>query len=400
MNQPSHPSARSRTSMFIAVHLLPTPAFSRTILLLLLAGAIVACDRPAARAVDSTQPAPAQHTAPLPVSTDTLTPAVITDSVRVDSDDPAIWVNAANPSESTVLGTDKGDSIGGVYTFRLDGHIDRARSVTPLLRMNNVDVEYAMRFGSVTKDIAIATERLRMSIRVFSMPDMKAIDGGGIKVFDGDTSRAPMGVSIYKRPRDGQVFAIVGGKSGPNDHYLAQYALRAENGRVSAAKVREFGNYSGKKEIESIFVDDELGYVYYSDEGVGVRKYHADPDSGSKELALFATTGFVEDHEGIAMYRKDSASGFLIVSDQGGNRIQVFPREGTPVNAHDHQVLAVIPVRAQQADGLDVTARSMGPAFPRGMLAMMSNRGTFHFYRWEDVEAAIEKVRARGTGPG
>jgi len=332
--------------------------------------------------------------ASLPLSPDTLTPAVITDSVPTDSDDPAIWVNATDPSRSVVLGTDKGDSTGGVYTFNLDGRIDRARSVTPLMRMNNVDVEYGMQVGGQPTDIAVATERLRMSLRVFSMPAMKAIDGGGIAVFDGDTARAPMGVALYKRPRDGQVFAIVGGKGGPVNHYLAQYALRAEGGRVVATKVREFGTYSGRKEIEAIFVDDELGFLYYSDEGVGVRKYHADPDSGSKELALFATTGFLEDHEGIALYRKDGASGYLIVSDQGGNRFQVFPREGVSGNAHSHPVIAVIPVRAQQTDGLDVTAQALGTAFPRGMLAMMSNRGRFHFYRWEDVETAIEKVRA------
>ncbi len=46
---------------------------------------------------------------------------------------------------------------------------------------------------------------------------------------------------------------------------------------VKGTLVRKFGLFSGKKEIESIAVDDALGYVYYSDEGYGVRKYYADP---------------------------------------------------------------------------------------------------------------------------
>ncbi|MEP6832787.1 MAG: hypothetical protein ABJB74_05305 [Gemmatimonas sp.] len=50
---------------------------------------------------------------------------------------------------------------------------------------------------------------------------------------------------------------------------------------------------------------------------------------------------------------------------------------------------------AQQTDALEITSESLGPAFPHGMLAMMSNRGAFHFYKWEDVQAAIDKVRAR-----
>ncbi|MBC8086646.1 MAG: phytase [Phycisphaerae bacterium] len=355
------------------------------------ASIIVACDGA------KTPPATVATTTPsaLPLSTDTLQPAIITDTLPGDSDDPAIWMNTDNPAASLVLGTDKGDSTGGVYVFGLDGRIDRRRSVTPLQRMNNVDVEYGMSFGGVVRDIAVATERRRMAIRVFTLPDMRAVDGKGITVFDGDTARAPMGVALYKRPRDGQIFAFVGGKSGPTSGtYLAQYALRLDGARVVATKVREFGKYSGRKEIESIFVDDALGFVYYSDEGVGVRKYHADPDSTPTELALFATSGVTEDHEGIALYAKDALTGYLVLSDQGSNRIHVFPREGMAGNPHSHPVLAIIPVRAQQTDGLDVTSASLGPAFPKGMLAMMSNRGAFHFYRWEDVEAAIDRTRA------
>jgi len=366
------------------------------LLTLVAVGALAsACsDTPRVRG-DSTIPA-ASVSAALPTATDTLQPAVITDTLPGDSDDPAIWVNRADPANSVVLGTEKGDSTGGVYVFGLDGHIDRKRSVTPLQRMNNVDIEYGMAFGSTPRDIAVATERRRMALRVFTLPDMKTVDGGGIKVFDGDTSRAPMGIALYKRPRDGQVFAIVGGKSGPtNGTYLAQYTLRYEGGQVIGAKVREFGTYSGKKEIEAILVDDALGYVYYSDEGFGVRKYHADPDSGSTELASFATTGVTEDHEGLAIYAKDAKTGYIVLSDQASNRIHVFPREGVLGNPHSHPLLAVIPVRAQQTDGLEITNESLGPSFPRGMLAMMSNRGAFHFYKWEDVQAAIDKVQAR-----
>ena len=42
-------------------------------------------------------------------------------------------------------------------------------------------------------------------------------------------------------------------------------------------------------------VDDALGYVYYSDEGFGVRKCSADPTKGNKELGVFGETGFTQD---------------------------------------------------------------------------------------------------------
>ncbi|MDZ7632266.1 MAG: phytase [Gemmatimonadaceae bacterium] len=210
-------------------------------------------------------------------------------------------------------------------------------------------------------------------IRVFSLPDMKAIDGGGLTVFSGDTSRAPMGVAIYRRPRDGQVFAIVGGKSGPKSGYLAQYALGFADGRVTAALTREFGTYSGRKEIEAIVVDDDLGYVYYSDEQVGVRKYHADPDSGTAELALFATSGVTDDHEGLAIYRRDQTSGYIVLSDQGANRIRLSARgrAGRPTCAS--------PAGGDSRDGA-------GNGRPRGHRAV-AWRGISDGHAGDDVES-------------
>lgn len=335
-------------------------------------------------------------TAALPLVPDTLVPVVITDSVKVDSDDPAIWINPVDPAASLILGTDKGDTDGGVYVFTLDGRIDRARSVTPLERMNNVDVAQRVVIGGDTLDIAVATERRRMMLRVFVLPDMRPIDGGGVPVFDGDTARAPMGVALYRRPTDGAVFAIVGGKGGPTDgSYLWQYRLvPGANGSVRGERVRAFGTFSGTKEIEAITVDDALGYVYYSDEGVGVRKYFAEPDSGNRELALFATTGVTEDHEGLAIYETGPATGYLLLSDQQGQRVQVFAREGTAGDPHRHEPVAVIPVSAVETDGLEVTSAPLGDRFPQGILVMMTNTARFHVYDWRDVQRAIAAARS------
>lgn len=323
---------------------------------------------------------------------DTLRPVVVTAAVLNDSDDPAIWIDTLNPSRSLVIGTDKGDSTGGLYVFSLDGRIDSTRTRRPLKRPNNVDVITGVPFMGQQIDVAVTAERGTQSLRIFRLPDMTPLDGGGIPVFDGDVSRAPMGVALYRRPRDGAVFAIVGGKSGPSSGYLWQYRLvDTGKGTLSATRVRAFGTYSGRKEIEAIAVDQRLGFVYYSDETVGIRKYHADPDhaDADKELALFGTTGFVSDHEGIAVYPTSDSTGYLVVSDQQGHRLQLFPREGAKNAPHTHTALATIPVAAQETDGLEVTARALSPAFPEGLLVMMSTDKTFHFYDWRDVRKRL-----------
>jgi 3-phytase len=50
-----------------------------------------------------------------------LVPRVVTEPVRHDTDDPAIWINPADPAASLVLGTDK-DADGALYVFDLNGH--------------------------------------------------------------------------------------------------------------------------------------------------------------------------------------------------------------------------------------------------------------------------------------
>ncbi len=325
-------------------------------------------------------------------------PAVVTEPVQNDTDDPAIWVDTADVTRSLIVGTDKGDTTGGLYVFNLDGRIDTVRSRRPMQRTNNVDIVTGVMLGGQLVDLAVTTERGAKALRVFRLPDMTPVDSGGISLFDGDEARAPMGVALYKRPGDGAVFAIVGGKGGPTEGYLWQYRLADDGtGVIRGEKVRAFGTFSGEKEIEAIAVDHALGFVYYSDETVGIRKYHVDPDhpAAAGQIALFGVTDFVQDHEGIAIYPTGDSTGYILVSDQQGRRLQVFRREGALGGPHTHTVIATIPVSAEETDGLDVTATPLGERFPQGILVMMSTDRTFHIYDWRDV---VQRIQASAQG--
>lgn len=320
-------------------------------------------------------------------------PAIVTQPSRNDTDDPAIWINKANPAESLILGTDKGDITGGIYVYNLDGKIDSSRSVFNMKRPNNIDVEYGLNINGVLTDIAVCTERGRNMIRVFSLPDMKAIDNGGIEVFIGEKDRDPMGIGLYKDPQNGNIFAIVGRKTGPDSSYLWQYKLAADaKGTVSGTKVRAFGRFEGTAEIEAIVVDDALGHVYYSNETVGVRQYFASPDKGNEELALFATSGVREDHEGLSIYPTSSTTGYILLSDQQANRFRVYSREGTKENPYEHKLLKIVNVSAEESDGSEVTEVPLNETFKHGLFVVMSTDKTFHFYRWEDIAGSDLKV--------
>mgnify|MGYP001053211888 CR=1 FL=1 len=316
-----------------------------------------------------------------------VTPIVITQKVPYDTDDPAIWINPKDSTQVLIIGTDKGGDTGdgGLYVFNLQGI--KVDSVRPLMRPNNVDVAYGLVLGSDTVDIAVCTERNRNSIRIFTMPDLRPIDNGGIPVFESepDSLRDPMGIALYTNPADKKIYAIVGRKTGPQDGtYLWQYLLEHDGqGNVRGTLKRKFGYYSGKKEIESIAVDNELGYVYHSDEQHGIHKSYAHPDSSNVELALFGTTGFTEDIEGISIYKLDATAGYILVSDQQADKFRVFPREGAN-GAHDHPEITAVHVSTEESDGSDVTSRAL-PGFPNGLFVAMSDNGTFQYYRWEDI---------------
>ncbi|MCC5024251.1 MAG: phytase [Candidatus Synoicihabitans palmerolidicus] len=224
------------------------------------------------------------------------------------------------------------------------------------------------------------------------MPDMVPVDGGGIPVFEGERARDVMGVALYRRPRDGALFAIVSRSEfgAPREGYLHQYRLVDDGaGVIRGILVRAFGEWSGRKDIEALAVDTESGYVYASDETYGVLKYEADPaaEDAEDQLAEFGQTGFARDHEGISIYPTGAGKGYVLVSDQHANTFRIFAREGEAGNAHVHPLVGVVRLSTDESDGSDVTAAAL-PGFPGGLFVAMSTDRTFQFYAWDDIAQA------------
>ena len=324
-----------------------------------------------------------------PVSQNAVKPTTVTEALPHDTDDPSIWIHPTDPSKSIIVGTDK-DTDGALYAFDLKGKI--IKKSIPLKRPNNVDIAYGLIIDGKKVDVAVTTERESNKIRIFSLPDLEPIDNGGIPVFEGESLRDPMGIALYTRPSDKKIFAIVGRKSGPSGSYLWQYELSG-NGKFATAKVvRKFGAYSGKKEIEAIAVDNELGTVLYCDEQFGIRKYKADPAlNDNKELAIFGKTGFKADNEGIAIYKKTDSTGYILVSNQQANTFMVYPREGAKGNPNSYPLLAEIPTSTIECDGADVTNINLGGDYKNGLFVAMSNGMTFHYYAWDLIQQRIDE---------
>jgi 3-phytase len=369
---------------------------------LVLSGSIGCRPTRAAPDEDSTTPPPA----PSPLSSAIEVEAAYeTAALPNDPDDPAIWVHPTDPSRSLIIGTMKVASpAGAIVVFGMDGQV--RQMISRIDRPNNVDVEYGLRIGSETVDIAVVTERLKRQLRVFRIvrDEGRLVDLGGISILENQQGEAgaPMGIGLYRRERDGAIFAIVSPKTGPSDGYLWQYRLvDGGGGRIAAQFVRRFGTFSGSRvreenEVEAVAIDDELGYAYYADEADGIHKWHADPDhrEAGRELAHFARSGFRGDREGIAIYALAGGRGYIVCSDQLGedSEFHVFAREGTEENPHDHsREIAVLRGGADATDGLEITSRSLGADLPHGvMIAMNSGPKNFLVYQWPHIAAAVK----------
>lgn len=311
-----------------------------------------------------------------------LVPAtVITEKTLNDTDDPAIWVNKNNLSKSIVFGTDK-DSNGAIYAFDLTGKIIENKTLRGIQRPNNVDIRYDFKLNDSTLvDVLAFTEREKKQYRLFSIPDMIPLDNGGFPVFEDEINsdfQYPMGISLYKSPQDDSLYAIIGRKNGPSKGYLYQYIISSDSKGVSSKLVRKFGEYSGKKEIEAIAVDDELGYIYYADEMFGLRKYHAEPKLGVFEIKQFGGDKFKRDIEGIAIAKFESGEGFIIVSNQQNNTFNIFTRK-------ENQFVKEINLGTKETDGCDVITVPLNKQFKSGLFVAMNNEKNFHFFNLEHL---------------
>jgi 3-phytase len=308
-----------------------------------------------------------------------IKPDIITVKTLNDTDDPAIWVHPTDPSKSIVFGTDK-ETNGAIYAFDLEGNILANKTIRNIKRPNNVDVGYGFRINdTLTTDIMVFTEREKQQIRLFSVPEMIPLDNGGFSVFEDAEnieSKLPMGIALYKSPKNGLFYAIVSRKNGPKKGYLYQYILTLDGGRIQTKLVRKFGDFSGKKEIEAIAVDAEMGFIYYSDEGHGIRKYYAEPSKGNEEISCFGRDYFLEDMEGIAIAKLKNQSGYLIVSDQQRGQFNLFDRK---TNAF----IKAVNLTTTATDGCEVVTVPLNKKFKSGLFVAMNEEKNFYFYDFD-----------------
>ncbi|MCC6699649.1 MAG: phytase [Candidatus Hydrogenedentes bacterium] len=306
------------------------------------------------------------------------------------ADDPCIWVHPRDAALSLIVGTDK---QGGLAVYDLSG---KQLQYLPVGQPNNVDVRYAFPLSTGAVDIVVCNERKANTFLVFGVDAAsRELRDVGARPFVSEIET--YGFCLYRSEATSTYYAIVTSKSGD----VGQWELIAtQDGKIDAVKRRTF--HVGTQ-LEGCVADDERGALFIGEEAVGVWKYGAEPDSDAAQRMLIDRTGpeghLTADVEGMAIYREENGAGYLLVSSQGSDSYAVYERGGAHAYVGSLVVGAGAGIDAVTGtDGIDVTSRALGAAFPKGAFVAQDdvNDGAnqnFKVAPWESVEKALKTMK-------
>lgn len=304
--------------------------------------------------------------------TPTVAAAAETTGIRGNADDPAIWVNPANPVRSAIIGTDK---RGGLEVYDLSGARLHRRDDG---RLNNVDVRGMIVAGSNRSDDTVVVYRIDPTTRALTRLGAVA---AGLTVY---------GMCLY-RSSDRVLYAFVNSKQGE----VAQLRLDVGDASVSGERVRTLAVPS---QPEGCVVDDRAGVLYLGEEDRGIWRFGAAADAGPEGRLIDIVGGghLVADVEGLALYTAPHGGGYLIASSQGDDAYVVYRRD-------DNTYLGRFRVSlgddaASHSDGIDATSAALGDAFPRGLFVAHDtdngdDTGNFKLVSWDNIAAILRARR-------
>ncbi|QIQ87982.1 phytase [Erythrobacter sp.] len=293
------------------------------------------------------------------------------------ADDPAIWRNPADPAKSLIVGTDK---KGGLYVYDLAG---REVSFLPAPGLNNVAIAElpdgrVLTLASDRSDLATAHIHVaRLDTATGSLTPMARIAVGPGEGY---------GICIGAVDADGS-FAVF---SAPKEGTIYRTALALEGERVTG---RTDTLATVPSQPEGCVADPRTNTLYVGEEAAGI--WAIDMETGAKELvARVDNRLLVADVEGLALAPEGSDGGWLVASSQGDNAYAVFRLPGMePLGRF--RIGAGAFGGTEETDGIELDARSFGPAFPGG--AFVAQDGVnedaaqnFKLVRWDAVLAALE----------
>jgi myo-inositol-hexaphosphate 3-phosphohydrolase len=331
-------------------------------------------------------------------------------------DDMAIWVDAADPSRSVVIGADHSAHTLDVYDLsgvRLQ-HL-------ALGDANNVDLRAGFPLGGTTIDLVGVAGGGHSGGGVLRFFRLDAATRTLENVTVGGEFGVPSahGFCMYHSAASGRFYAFRVAPSG----IVQQFELFDDNGKVNAKAAGEpFDvephpiNANSNDAIEGCTVDDEAGSLFIGEQDWGIWKYSAEPTGPRTKEDRLLVDGtddngghITADVEGLTVVYETGGGGFLLASSQGDDSFNVYRRQAP------HEFVRKVHVAGgpqsdgcERTDGIDAVAANLGPAFPKGLFICQDNANTapapgnqnFKYVPLEQVVPLSSGVSSLPPSPG
>ena len=296
------------------------------------------------------------------------------------SEDVAIWVDTADPTRSTVIGTDS----DGIAVYDLAGvqlqHL-------PDGKLNSVDIRAGFPLAGTPVALVAAGNRDSNTIAIYKVnPQTRLLENVTARIIQ--PTVVTFGSCMYRSPTTGAFFYFVTSEEGT----VEQWELFDAGGRVDGRKVRDLSVAPGQQ-LEGCVADDQLSRLYIGEKKSGIWRYGAEPtavDPAVKVDSTGSTGHLVSDVEGLTIAYGEGDTGYLIASSQGNNSYAVYERGGINTFVQRFEIRGGGIDAAEDSDGIDVTTVNVGPQFPTGFFVAQDGRNdggnqNFKLVPWSSI---------------
>jgi 3-phytase len=312
----------------------------------------------------------------------------------------AIWVNPRDAAQSRVIIT---NAARGIEVHDLSGTL-----------LKHLDEGFMTDSVTILHDFPLAGKPVDLVLATY--PDDRV---AGVKLWYVDPEKAklkeldttthftitdnpyPVGITAYHSRVTGKSYVFVTTEEG----FIDQVELSSNAEGVITAKTVRRLTLSSK--TQGCIADEDLGFVYISEEKQGVWRFSAKPDADPQgtHVIKVGEHGLMPDVEGIALYRAGSQAGYLVVVGQGEkferSRLNVYDRQNA------HFVGAIVPSAAngnavEFTSGIALTSDAL-PDFPQGLLLIKDRNNPnasedFKYFSWADCAEALQLSSTSSAG--
>lgn len=293
------------------------------------------------------------------------------------ADDPAIWHNAADPSQSLIVATDK---KAGLYVYGLDGKV---RSFLEAGQVNNVDL-VTLPDGTIlvaasdrndATQAHIITATLAPETGELTTLRRSSVGAGEAYGFCMAVGRQGEFVHFYSPLKNGDI-------------YLTTLSISAglDSGTTSTLL------HSLPSQPEGCVFDERTDRLYVGEETGGIWVLDFETDE-RRLVAPVDNQYLVADVEGLALAPEGEDGGYLVASSQGDNAYAVFslpdmtPAGRFAINAGTYG-------STEETDGIALDTRSFGSDYPHGLFIAQDGLNephaqNFKLVSWAAVRAAL-----------